>query len=117
MATYLYYQGLIQELYIMERVTELTQRSGQSPYCVFLRSHTGKPGDGDHLCLVMNVLVGDIEALQTESKAFPAPLAKRILRDTLRGLTQLHSSGVVHTGLCSPLVDLMSNTDALYRPH
>ncbi len=120
MATNLYYQGLIQELYIMERVTQLTQRSGQPPYCVFLRSHfihTGKPGDGDHLCLVMNALVGDIEALQTESKAFPVPLAKLILRDTLSGLTQLHSSGVVHTGLCSPLVDLiMSNTDALYRP-
>jgi serine/threonine protein kinase len=48
----------------------------------------------------MDVLGGDIEALQSESKSYPVPLAKRILRDSLRGLAQLHASGCVHTGTC-----------------
>lgn len=91
----------MQELDVMERLTELIQHFGQHPYCNILHSHfvqPGKPGDGEHLCLVMDVLVGDIESLQSESKAFPVSLAKLILRDALRGLSQLHASGGVHTG-------------------
>ncbi|KAL6300875.1 kinase-like domain-containing protein [Sparassis latifolia] len=104
MATDIHFQGYMQELPIMECVTEHIQQSGRPAYCATLRSHFihhGKPNDGEHLCLVMDVLAGDIEALQTESKAFPVPLAKRILRDTLRGLAQLHASGCVHTDLKS----------------
>ena len=85
----------------MERTTKLVQKSGQPPHCVPLRAHftqTGKSSDGEHLCLVMDVLVGDIHALQDENRRFPPPLAKLLLRDTLRGLVQLHTSGGVHTG-------------------
>jgi serine/threonine protein kinase len=101
MATNLHDRGFMQELPVMRRVSKLIQASGQPAYCTLLRSqfvHPGKPGDGDHLCLVMDVLGADIEALQSDSKAYPVPLAKRILRDTLRGLAQLHASGCVHTG-------------------
>jgi serine/threonine-protein kinase SRPK3 len=103
MATNLHDRGFMQELPIMQCISKLIQWSGQPAYCTLLRSHfihPGKPGDGNHLCLVMDVLGGDIEALQSESKSYPVPLAKRILRDSLRGLAQLHASGCVHTGTC-----------------
>jgi serine/threonine-protein kinase SRPK3 len=101
MATNLHDRGIMQELPVMRRISKLIRASGQLAYCTLLHSHfvhPGKPGDGDHLCLVMDVLGADIEALQSDSKAYPVPLAKRILRDTLRGLAQLHASGCVHTG-------------------
>jgi serine/threonine-protein kinase SRPK3 len=101
MATNLHDRGFMQELPIMQRISKLIRASGQPAYCTLLHSHfvhPGKPGDGDHLCLVMDVLGADIEALQSDSKAYSVPLAKRIPRDTLRGLAQLHASGCVHTG-------------------
>ncbi|OBZ66852.1 Serine/threonine-protein kinase SRPK [Grifola frondosa] len=104
--TDLHNRGYVQELLVMERLTKLIPMSGQQAYCATLRSHfihPGKPNDGEHLCLVMDVLAGDLkdlhEAIQAPSKAFPVPLAKLILRDTLRGLAQLHASGVAHTDL------------------
>jgi serine/threonine protein kinase len=103
MATNLHDRGFMQELPVMQCVSKLIQWSGQPAHCAVLRSHfvhPGKPNDGNHLCLVMDVLGGDIEALQSDSKAYPVPLAKRILRDSLCGLSQLHASGCVHTGAC-----------------
>ncbi|KAJ7435408.1 kinase-like domain-containing protein [Mycena latifolia] len=102
MSTDLHFQGYIQELPIMERVTHLIRRSGQPVYCTTLLSHfihPGKPNDGQHLCLVMDVLAGDVETLRTGLRALPPQLVKRILRDCLRGLAQLHASGCVHTDL------------------
>ena len=98
MATNLHDRGFTQELQVMRRVSKLIRASSQPAYCTLLRSHfvhPGKPGDSDHLCLVMDVLGADIEAFQSDSKAYPVPLAKCILRDTLRGLAQLHTSGCV----------------------
>ncbi|KAJ7292683.1 kinase-like domain-containing protein, partial [Mycena rebaudengoi] len=86
------------ELPIMERVTEL---AGQPEYCTTLLSdfiHVGKPNDGQHLCFVMNVLTCDVETLRAGRRALPPPLVKLILRDSLRGLAQLHGSGCAHTG-------------------
>lgn len=104
-ATGLHDKGIIQELPIMQHVTNMTHQTGQVAHCVPLRTHfiqTGKTGDGEHLCLVMDVLVGDIEALRDENRRFPPPLAKLVLRDILRGLVQLHASGGVHTGSSRP---------------
>jgi serine/threonine-protein kinase SRPK3 len=101
LATDLHSRGFMQELPIMQRVSELIQKSGQPAHCATLRSHfvhPGKPNDGDHLCLVTDVLCGNIEDLPTRSEAYLVPLAKLILRDVLRGLAQLHASGGVHTG-------------------
>lgn len=106
MSTNLHFQGYIQELPIMERVTHLIRRSGQPVYCTTLLSHfihPGKPNDGQHLCLVMDVFAGDVETLRTELRALPPQLVKHILRDCLRGLAQLHASGCVHTGRFSLL--------------
>ncbi|KAJ6569241.1 kinase-like domain-containing protein [Mycena capillaripes] len=95
-STDLYYQGYIQELPIMQRVTDLVKRGGQPVYCTPLLSHfihRGKPNDGDHLCLIMDVFAGDVEALRDGRNALPPQLVKCILRDSLRGLAQLHGSG------------------------
>ncbi|KAJ7715821.1 kinase-like domain-containing protein, partial [Mycena metata] len=103
MSTDLHFQGYIQELPIMERVTQLIRQSGCQPvYCTPLLSHfihPGKPNDGEHLCLVMDVLAGDVETLRKVYTALPPHLVKLILRDSLRGLAQLHASGCVHTDL------------------
>ncbi|KAJ6448697.1 kinase-like protein [Mycena sanguinolenta] len=102
MSTDLHYQGYIQELDIMTRVTELVRRACQPVYCTTLLSHfihVGKPNDGQHLCLVMEVLAGDVDTLRREFGTLPPPLVKRILRDSLRGLAQLHGSGCAHTDL------------------
>ncbi|KAJ6452956.1 kinase-like protein [Mycena sanguinolenta] len=102
MSTDLHYQGYIQELDIMTRVTELVRRACQPVYCTTLLSHfihVGKPNDGQHLCLVMEVLAGDVETLRREFGTLPPPLVKRILRDSLRGFAQLHGSGCAHTDL------------------
>ncbi|KIM92381.1 hypothetical protein PILCRDRAFT_425 [Piloderma croceum F 1598] len=79
MATNLHDRGFMQELPVMRRVSKLIRASGQPAYCTLLHSHfvhPGKPGDGDHLCLVMDVLGADIEALQgissPTSKTYPA---------------------------------------------
>ncbi|KAJ6632190.1 kinase-like domain-containing protein [Mycena sp. CBHHK59/15] len=47
----------------------------------------------------MDVLAGDVETLRTGLRALPPQLVKRILRDSLRGLAQLHASGCVHTDI------------------
>ena len=62
--------------------------------------HPGKDQDGDHLCLVTDVMGGDVKALQAEGNTnFPLPLAKRILLHTLRGLAHMHHCQIVHTDL------------------
>lgn len=104
MSTDLHFQGYIQELPIMERVTQLIRRSGHPVYCTPLLSHfihAGKPNDGQHLCLVMDVLAGDVETLRKAYTSLPPRVIKLILRDSLRGLAQLHASGCVHTGRIS----------------
>jgi serine/threonine-protein kinase SRPK3 len=103
LTTDLYYQGYIHELHILQRVTQLVKRARQPVYCTPLLAHfiqPGKPNDGDHLCLVMDVFAGDVEALRLAAgrRVLPSKLVQRILRDSLRGLAQLHASGCVHTG-------------------
>jgi serine/threonine protein kinase len=61
--------------------------------------HPGRVQDGDHLCLVTDVLGGDVKRLQKFQRRFPLPLAKHILLHTLRGIAQMHSCEIVHTDL------------------
>ena len=48
--------------------------------------------DGDHLCLVTQILGGDVKRLHI-GRQFPFPLAKHILLHTLRGIAQMHNCG------------------------
>lgn len=72
-------------------------------HCLSLLSNfimPGKGSAGDHLCLVTQLLGGDVKLLQNiHNSVFPFPLAKRILLHLLRGIAHAHSRGVVHTDL------------------
>lgn len=61
---------------------------------------SGKEGAGQHICLVTQVLGGDVKALsEKHGGVFPLSLAKRIVLHILRGLDHAHGRGVVHTDL------------------
>jgi len=97
-------RGITWELPALERVASMPPPSGfESIHWPQLLAHFIHPGqdrDGDHLCLVTDVLGGDVKALQIAGqKGFPLPLAKRIMLHTLRGLAHMHNLEIVHTDL------------------
>jgi serine/threonine protein kinase len=100
-------QGITWEIASLNRLTSKPPTSGVTLiHCAKLLSHFTYPGkgqDGDHLCIVTEVLGGDVKSLRASipgmKKFFPLPLAKRILLHTLRGIAHMHSCGVVHTDL------------------
>lgn len=68
--------------------------------------------NGEHICQVFNVMVPSVSdtihipALRSPKIGrlislglYPLPIVKWILRDTLRGLRQMHSAGLVHADL------------------
>ena len=60
----------------------------------------GKGSAGEHICLVTQVLGGDVKSLfSTHGQPFPLPLAKCILLHVLRGIAHAHKCGVVHADL------------------
>lgn len=100
------YTGLIDEglVWETEAPKAISERNSSSSHALKLLSsfiHPGKGSSGQHMCLVTQLLGGDVNALWKvgEGKSFPLPLAKRILLHTLRGIDQAHQAGVVHTDL------------------
>lgn len=82
----------------------LLSHSPESPHCTRVLDAFVVPGrssDGSHLCFVMPVYGGDLEALVKfqDGTPFSYPLAKRIILHTLRGLAHAHRRHVVHTDL------------------
>lgn len=61
--------------------------------------------DGEHLCIVTDLMGGDVEPLMqgfySRKRCLPLPLAKHVLRHVLQGLVQVQSLGVAHTDLKS----------------
>jgi serine/threonine protein kinase len=99
-------RGITWELDALERVAYMPPPPGIEPnHCPRLLAnfiHPGKGQDGDHLCLVTDVMGGDVKSLQVEvasKKGLPLPLVKRILLHTLRGLVHMHHCQIVHTDL------------------
>jgi serine/threonine protein kinase len=93
-------RGVTSELAALKQLAS----SLTSTHCIQLLSHFIHPGkdhrDGDHLCLVTEILGGNVKFLQKSvNKAFPLPLAKLILLHTLRGIAHMHSCEIVHTDL------------------
>ncbi|KAJ7155191.1 kinase-like domain-containing protein [Mycena filopes] len=100
-ATALWKDKRTDERGVMEHVGKGIKLAGRPSYCASLLSHFIHPGrvpsDGQHLCLVMDVLAGDVAALQAGRHNLPPRLAKLVLRDVLRGLSQMHAAGCAHT--------------------
>ncbi|KAF9524326.1 kinase-like domain-containing protein [Crepidotus variabilis] len=96
---------LIWELEALQRVNEdqpfeeLNTRHLPKLYDFF--RHVGVGADGDHLCLVMALLGGDVQTLlrHTEGGRLPLSVVKKICIHTLRGLAHLHSCDIAHTDL------------------
>ena len=102
-ATELVQRGVMWELAALQRLSS-PWTGPPSDHCLRLIAHfihPGKAQDGNHLCLVTQLLAGDVRTLQVSMKnnAFPLPLAKRILLHILRGIEYMHRHGVTHTDL------------------
>jgi serine/threonine protein kinase len=108
-ATSLVQKDIMWELAAFELLSAPSPASGlESNHCLRLISHfmhMGNVQDGEHLCLVTDVMGGDVRSLMRDTvakhNAMPLPLAKRILLHTLRGIAYMHRCGVVHTDLKS----------------
>ncbi|KAF8077002.1 kinase-like domain-containing protein [Lyophyllum atratum] len=105
-ATALYKKGMTWELPALKRLASITPPAGVEathvPRLLDHFTHPGRDKDGEHLCLVTEVLGGDVRRLQSDvarGKPFPLPLAKRILLHTLHGLAHTHHCGFAHTDL------------------
>jgi serine/threonine protein kinase len=63
--------------------------------------HEGAEGDGDHLCLALELQQATLEDVRRKHgfQPLPVPIIKRILRHTLRGIAALHKCGFAHTGV------------------
>ncbi|KIJ33147.1 hypothetical protein M422DRAFT_52576 [Sphaerobolus stellatus SS14] len=92
-------RGRVWELEALKRLSSPTS----SAHCLRLISNftiPGKGSAGEHLCLVTQLLGGDVKSLHERHRTvFPFLLAKRILLHVLRGIVHAHSRGVVHTDL------------------
>jgi serine/threonine protein kinase len=103
-ATDLVQRNVMWELAALERVASQPPILGfASTHCTQLLSHflhPGKDQDGDHLCLVTDILGGDVKSFQVGmNSVLPLPLVKRILLHTLRGIAHMHSCNIIHTDL------------------
>jgi serine/threonine protein kinase len=100
-------KGVMQELSVLRVISP--DQGDVSKHCIRLRGffqQRGKGEDGIHLCLIFDLLGGDVNSLICKRKdkdqrkdPVPLALAKRILLHTLRGIAHLHGLGIVHTDL------------------
>jgi len=105
----------LQELKVLQRLSSDTSSSPSvDPSGSFSRLlthfyHQGIEDDGEHLCLVMNLLGSSIHVIRASlpnNGYLPLPIVKRMLRDVLLGIAHAHSRGVAHTGSLSGLIPL-----------
>lgn len=69
--------------------------------------HPGIVGDGEHLCLVMELFASSIQDMRKALQDGLLPIAsvKRVLRHLLLGIVRLHRCGVAHTGMLPSSLD------------
>ncbi|KAG6902111.1 hypothetical protein C0995_004292 [Termitomyces sp. Mi166 len=87
------------ELEVYQLLSKVTP-SIHTPRLLDHFTHPGIEDDGDHLCLVIELLHSDLRRAPVAADGFlPVPDLKRLLTQVLHGLTQLHKCGVAHTDL------------------
>jgi|SRR5882762_5055905 len=101
--TGLNHEQKLRELEVLQRLSSVAPEESYD-HCARLLTqfiHPGVEDDGEHLCLVMELLSSNIQhtlnALQGDF--IPVPTVKRILKHLLLGIARLHTCGIVHTGM------------------
>ncbi|KAF8653252.1 hypothetical protein AX16_004049 [Volvariella volvacea WC 439] len=116
-ATDLHRSGMLQELDILRHL-----KSSESSHCLQLLANFEYSGasddDGNHICLVTELCATNAEHIwKGYDRLMPIPLAKRILRDVVIGLCEMHAAGCVHTDLKSDNImcrsPLFTSSDAI----
>jgi serine/threonine protein kinase len=108
-ATELDQQGIIQEVEFTSAITDFIKNANhKTAYCTRYTSHfthqdeasTMVPNDlPNHLCLVLELCMSDVDRMRRLSGGvIPSGAVKKVLRDILHGLCQLHALNCVHTG-------------------
>lgn len=92
----------MRELEAFQRLSSAPQETTSTHLAPLLMHfyHPGIDQDGEHLCLVMELLGCPVDQISRKSGVdwLPVPIVKRILRHLLLGIARLHECGIVHTG-------------------
>ena len=75
---------------------------GYQHIVLLLDNFIHKGPNGEHLCLVMELLGENLVTMRRrlQGSRFPAAFVKNVARQTLLGLDYLHTScGIIHTGM------------------
>lgn len=90
------------ELGILDGVkTQLVSHPGSNRVLQLLHSFKHKGLNGNHLCLVFDLMGPDLEDYRNlfPGRRLPASLVKRLIRQLLYGLSALHNAcNVIHAG-------------------
>jgi len=96
---YMYEQGVVWE----PEALRIVSYTPTSPHCTQLLDEFTVPGKGSagsHMCFVMPLYGGDVQALvEARETALALPLAKRIAFHLLRGIAHAHERQVMRTDL------------------
>ncbi|THH14237.1 hypothetical protein EW146_g6079 [Bondarzewia mesenterica] len=101
-ATQLNRESKLRELEVLQCLSSMSQAStSHLARMVTYFYHPGVEDDGEHLCLVMELLGPSIQATREalKDRVIPVLTVKHALRHMLLGLTCLHTCGVAHTDL------------------
>jgi serine/threonine-protein kinase SRPK3 len=101
-ATEINYQGRLQELEILQAISEVLQSTDSPPYLPELVDHfeTTSP-HGNHLCFVLQLRSTDVGSFRRTSPTRTLPLhdVKMVVLSTLNALGIIHKLGMIHTGI------------------
>lgn len=95
------------ELEVLQRLSSALPEDSDD-HCTRLLTqfvHPGIDDDGEHLCLVTELFLSNVQDAQTalQDESIPVPTVKRILRHVLLGIARMHKCGVAHTGMFTSL--------------
>jgi serine/threonine-protein kinase SRPK3 len=101
--SYNIFQGIARETDMLNRINANRSKHAGSKHCVqMLGMFPEDSHHGPHVCVVTEILGGNLEDLRraiNNRNALPIALAKRVTKQKLQALDFLHRTcGVVHTG-------------------
>jgi serine/threonine-protein kinase SRPK3 len=95
-------ESKLQELQVLQRLSFPPGFCSQ--HCIRLVDHFYQRGvdvnDGEHLCMATELMGASVASIRKTipDQFIPVTVTKRILRHLLRGIAELHSRQIAHTG-------------------